>query len=108
MKRYFIPLVIGMMTLSCGSSAKPESGPEPEKDPDPISEVTIPAPAGSPLSARESLTAEEVQTYKTALSEAWKSAVKSAYEASFKAGKIIIGNKKMPVWWTTYGSTPAE
>ena len=107
MKRYFIPLVIGMMTLSCGSSAKPESGPEPEKDPDPISEVTIPAPAGSPLSARESLTAEEVQTYKTALSEAWKSAVKSAYEESFKAGKIIIGNKKMPVWWTTYGSTPA-
>ena len=105
MKHFFAPFVIGLMTLSCGSSAKPV--PEPEKDPDPLPPVSISAPEGTPLATKESLTAAEAQTYMSLLQQSWKSTIKSSYEASFNAGKIIIDGKKMPIWWTTYGSIPA-
>ena len=105
MKHFLVPFVIGLMTLSCGSSAKPV--PEPEKDPDPLPVVTITAPEGTPLATKESLTAAEAQTYMGLLQQSWKSTIKSSYEASFNAGKIIIDGKKMPIWWTTYGSIPA-
>lgn len=112
MRHYFIPFaVVGLMTLSCSSSARPGPGPNvtpvPEKDPDPITEVRIAAPSGTPLAAKETLTAEEATAYMATLQQTWKDAVKSAYEESFEAGKIIIGKKKMPVWWTTYGKIPA-
>ena len=110
MKHYFLPVIVGLMTLSCSSSAKPDiilpEKPAQEKDPDPITVVTVKAPSGSDLASKETLTAEEVQTYMAALQQTWKDAVKAAYEESFNAGKIIIGQKKMPVWWTTFGKTP--
>ena len=109
MKLYYFPLIIGLMAFSCGSSAQPEPDPQPQqqKDPAPLTEVTIQAPAGSALANKESLTADEVQTYMGQLQDAYKAAVKAAYAEAFNAGKLIIGDKKMPVWWTTYGTIPA-
>ena len=108
MKHYFIPFIIGLMVFSCGSSIQQEPDPQtqPQQEPAPIAEVSIQAPAGSALSTKQSLTAQEAQTYMTQLQEAYKSAVKAAYAEAFNAGKLIIGDKKMPVWWTTFGTTP--
>ena len=104
MKHYFIPFIIGLMVFSCGSSVQQE--PDPQTEPKSISEVTIQAPAGSALAAKNSLTAQEAQTYMTELQNAYKAAVKDAYAEAFNAKKLIIGDKKMPIWWTTFGTTP--
>lgn len=109
MKHVFIPLLMGLTVLSCGSKL-PETPDAPvvKQDPAPLSAVTIEAPATSALAGKKSLSAAESLTYMTELQDAWKAAVRAAYSESFNAGKIIIGDKKMPVWWTTYGSKPAD
>ena len=112
MKRYIFPLMMSLLVVSCGSklpdTPKTPDTPVVKPDPAPLSVVTIEAPAGSALAGKETLSVDEAATYMTELQSAWKAAVKAAYEESFNAGKIIIGDKKMPVWWTTYGSKPAD
>ena len=109
MKRYIIPFLTGLSVLSCGSKLPDTPDvPTPKPDPAPISVVTIDAPASSALAGKESLSVDEAETYMAELQNAWKTAVKAAYSEAFDAKKIIIGDKKMPVWWTTYDPTPAE
>jgi len=104
MKLYTLPIFMGLMVLSC--SAKQPTEPE-TKEPAPIKEVTISAPKTSALAGKSTLTADEAKTYMTELQNTWKAAVKEAYADAFNAKKLTIGNKQMPIWWTTYGSTPA-
>ena len=112
MKRYIIPLMMSLLVVSCGSKApdtpKTPDTPVVKPDPAPLSVVTITAPAGSALAGKETLSADEAATYMTELQGAWKAAVKAAYEESFNAGKLIIGKDTMRVWWTTYGTKPAD
>lgn len=101
MKRYIFPLMMSLLVVSCGSklpdTPKTPDTPVVKPDPAPLSVVTIEAPAGSALAGKETLSADEAAMYMTELQSAWKAAVKAAYEESFNAGKIIIGDKKMPV-----------
>lgn len=115
MKKLAICIFIGLVTASCSGKGSPvtdnsqqqnqQSQQQTQKEVAPISVPVISAPS-SALAGKESLTAAEAEEYMGLLQNAWKAAIKAAYEESFKAGKIKIGSNTMPVWWTTYGKMP--
>ena len=102
MKHYFLPFIIGLMTISCASKAFEQDTPVS------LSNPQLKAPAQSALASKASLTAAEATQYAQELSAVWKEAVKEQSHQQFMDKVLHIGNDTMRIWWKTYGNRPAD
>lgn len=89
MNRYFIPILIGLMTLSCATPAQNANNAIPVVD------KVLASPA-------------EVSEYQVQLLEQWKDSIRTATQAEYDAQVLEMDGDSMRVWWQVYGEKPAD
>ena len=108
MKRYILPFILGLVSISCAAKQPVKTEKNPETSAVSLTNPQLKEPAGSPLASKTSLSAVEASLYARELSDAWKAAVKEQSARQFEEKELHIGENTMRIWWTTYGSKPAD
>ena len=108
MKRYIFLLILGLVSFSCAAKQPVKTEKNPDTSAVSLSNPQLKEPAGSPLASKASLSAVEASLYARELSDAWKAAVREQSARQFEEKELHIGENTMRIWWTTYGSKPAD